>query len=114
LNALGGLIDSGLVKGLAHITGGGLIENIPRILPAGTAVEIRRDRWTAPPIFGLLARIGNVPENEMLRTFNMGIGMVVITDHHSADQVRAHLNALDEKHYDIGSVVEGNGQVTVV
>jgi len=71
LAALEGLLESGVIKGLAHITGGGLLENIPRILPEGTGAEITVDSWPVLPVFKLLARIGNVPEREMLRTFNM-------------------------------------------
>ncbi|HKS39261.1 MAG TPA: phosphoribosylformylglycinamidine cyclo-ligase, partial [Blastocatellia bacterium] len=78
LNALDGLLDSGAIKGLAHITGGGLLENIPRILPAGTAVEINLGSWPVLAVYDLLARIGNVAQREMYRTFNMGIGMVVV------------------------------------
>src|SRR5918999_3995478 len=74
LRPLEGLLDSGALKGLAHITGGGLLENIPRILPEGTAVEIRRGSWPVLPIFTLMQEIGNITESEMYRTFNMGVG----------------------------------------
>lgn len=67
-----------LIKGLAHITGGGFLENIPRILPEGVGVEVTRGTWPEPPIFGLMQKLGKVPDQEMFRTFNMGIGMVVI------------------------------------
>ena len=66
------------IKGLAHITGGGLLENIPRILPAGAAVEIDASKWEAPPLFRFLKERGGVDWMEMHRVFNMGIGMVVI------------------------------------
>src|SRR2546423_4175820 len=78
LKVLEGLLDSGVIKGLAHITGGGLLENIPRILPEETSVEIKRDSWPALPIFTLMQRLGNIDQPEMYRTFNMGIGMVVV------------------------------------
>src|SRR5918998_439951 len=78
LRPLEGLLDTGLVKALAHITGGGLLENIPRVLPSGTAVELKRDSWPVPPIFEVMQELGNVAEPEMYRTFNMGVGMVVI------------------------------------
>src|SRR6059058_4932528 len=78
LPQIGPLLDSGLIKGLAHITGGGFLENIPRILPDGVSVEIKRGAWPALPIFDMMQRLGNVDEKEMFRTFNMGIGMVVI------------------------------------
>jgi phosphoribosylformylglycinamidine cyclo-ligase len=114
LSALLGLIGSGLIKGLAHITGGGLLENIPRILPEGAAVEIRAGSWPQLPIFNLIARIGNVSEKEMYRTFNMGIGMVVVTSVEDATRVREHLCALGEKHYEIGRVVEGPRVVSII
>jgi phosphoribosylformylglycinamidine cyclo-ligase len=114
LNALDGLLDSGAVKGLAHITGGGLLENIPRILPEGTAVEIDLGAWPVLPVYDLLARIGNVAEREMHRTFNMGIGMVLVTSLEDADRVRAHLDKQGEAHYDIGRVVEGPQSVSLM
>lgn len=114
LNALGGLLDSGLIKGLAHITGGGLLENIPRILPEGTAVEIESGAWPVLPVYDLLARIGNVAEREMYRTFNMGVGMVVVVSPEDAESVRAHLDAQGEAHYLIGRVVEGPQSVSLI
>src|SRR5437763_4613258 len=80
LKVLDALLDSGLVKGLAHITGGGLLENIPRILPEGTAVEITRGSWPVLPIFILMQRLGNIDEREMYRTVNLGAGMVIVCD----------------------------------
>ena len=114
LNALDGLLDSGAIKGLAHITGGGLLENIPRILPEGTAVEVELGAWPVLPVYDLLARIGNVAEREMYRTFNMGIGMVVVTSPEDADRVRAHLTERGEAHYLIGRVTEGSQSVSLV
>jgi phosphoribosylformylglycinamidine cyclo-ligase len=114
LGALDGLLDSGLIKGLAHITGGGLLENIPRILPAGTAVEIKAGTWPVLPIYRLLERLGNVAEREMYRTFNMGVGMVVVVGQSQAERVRAHLDAIGEAHYEIGRVVTGERSVTIV
>src|SRR2546428_6670734 len=78
LKPLEGLLNSGMIKGLAHITGGGLMDNIPRILSDGTAVVIDKCSWPVLPVFSLMQRIGNVSESEMYRTFNMGIGMVVV------------------------------------
>jgi len=114
LGALEGLLGSGVIKGHAHITGGGLLENIPRILPEGTAAEITAASWPVLPVFTLLARIGNVPEREMYRTFNMGIGMAVITSADQADLVRAHLDARGDAHYDIGRIVAGDRSVSIV
>src|SRR4029077_18292409 len=68
LRPLEGLLDSGTIKGLAHITGGGLLENIPRILPAGTSVQITRNSWPVLPIFEAMQRLGNIEETEMYRT----------------------------------------------
>jgi phosphoribosylformylglycinamidine cyclo-ligase len=114
LGALDGLLNDGAIKGLAHITGGGLLENIPRVLPPRTAVEIVEDSWPVLPVYKMLARIGAVSEREMYRTFNMGIGMVVIAAAADAAGIRQHLEAHDEKHYDIGRVVEGSRTVSIV
>ena len=113
LGALDGLLDSGIIKGLAHITGGGLLENIPRILPEGTAVEIQAGTWPVLPVYRLLQRLGNVPEREMYRTFNMGVGMVIVVSEADAERVRAHFAALGEAHYTIGRVVAGDRDVTI-
>jgi phosphoribosylformylglycinamidine cyclo-ligase len=114
LGALDGLLDSGLIKGLAHITGGGLLENIPRILPTGAAVEIQAGTWPVLPVYRLLERLGNVASREMYRTFNMGIGMVVVVGEADADRVRAHFDAIGETHYQIGRVVAGDRAVTII
>ncbi len=90
------------VKGLAHITGGGFVENIPRVLPAGLGVSIRRNAWRVPALFEILQDEGNVPGEEMYRVFNMGIGMVVIV---SPDAVAEAQQACDEPAPVIGEVV---------
>ncbi|HLI76851.1 MAG TPA: phosphoribosylformylglycinamidine cyclo-ligase [Acidobacteriaceae bacterium] len=73
------LLDSGVpIKGMAHITGGGLTENVPRILPEGLGATIDRATWTPQPVFGMMQRLGNIPDPEMLRAFNMGVGLVLI------------------------------------
>lgn len=113
LGALDGLLGTGLIKGLAHITGGGLVENLPRILPEGTAIEIHAGSWPVLPVYDLLARIGNVPAREMYRTFNMGVGMVLVTSPEDGDRVRGYLDERGEKHYDIGRVVEGSKSVSI-
>src|ERR687898_3146578 len=77
LRPLEGLLDRGVIKGLAHITGGGLTDNIPRILPEGTAVRIEKGSWPVLAMFELFRRLGNVSDSEMYRTFNMGVGMVI-------------------------------------
>lgn len=113
LAALEGLLETGSIKGLAHITGGGLVENIPRVLPEGTAAVIDAGSWPVLPVFSLLARIGKLPDSEMYRTFNMGIGMVVVTSGDEAGVVRAHLDARGDAHYDIGRIIKGDRSVSV-
>lgn len=110
---LAGLLDSGIIKGLAHITGGGLLENIPRILPENVGVEIRRGTWNELPIFGLLQEIGKVSDVEMFRTFNMGVGMVAICDPNDVDEIKAHLAEQGETCSEIGCVVSGNQEVII-
>src|SRR5918993_4934265 len=107
LAALDGLLDSGSIKGLAHITGGGLTENIPRILPLNTAVEIKKGSWPVLPLFTLMQQIGNVPEPEMLRTFNMGVGMVIICARQNAESIQSHFKARGEPCFSIGRVIPG-------
>ncbi len=114
LHPLEGLLDAGVVKGLAHITGGGLLENIPRILPEGVAVEIRRGSWPVLEIFKLMQELGNVEEREMFRTFNMGIGMVVVCSRDNARMIQAHFDAQGAKHFEIGKVVHGAKEVLLV
>jgi len=98
-----------LIKGLAHITGGGFIENIPRILPEGVGVEIKRGSWPEPPIFGMMQRLGNVADTEMFRTFNMGIGMIVICSSASGNVFEDWIN----NYYEIGRIIPGRGEVQI-
>jgi phosphoribosylformylglycinamidine cyclo-ligase len=114
LPTLEGLLDTGALKGLAHITGGGLVDNIPRILPEGTAVEITRGSWPPLPVFTLMQQIGNVSETEMHRTFNMGAGMVIICAGADAQVIRSHVEARGEKIFEIGRVVAGTRTVEFV
>lgn len=79
--------DVAKIKGIAHITGGGLLENVPRIIPEGLGVEIDKDSWDLPPVFSCLQKLGDVKEHEMFRTFNMGIGMVLIVSEEDAGAV---------------------------
>ena len=99
-----------LIKGMAHITGGGLIDNMPRILPQGVAVRFNSRSWTVPPIFQLIQQRGNVAQKEMYRVFNMGIGMVVVC---SPDNVAQLTQALPEAKV-IGKVVKQAGKARVV
>jgi phosphoribosylformylglycinamidine cyclo-ligase len=114
LNQLAGALDPGLIHGLAHITGGGLTDNLPRVLPAGAAVEVRKGSWPQPPLFEYIRKIGRVREEEMYRTFNMGIGMVAIIGAGDVDAFEDHLDGLGEAHYRIGDVREGDGRVLYV
>jgi phosphoribosylformylglycinamidine cyclo-ligase len=111
LSSLDGLLDSGSIKGLAHITGGGLTENIPRILPAGTAVEIKRGSWPVLPLFTLMQEIGNVSEAEMFRTFNMGVGMVIICARQNTESIKSHFETLGQPCFSIGNVTSGHQEV---
>ena len=113
LQPLEGLLDQGVIKGLAHITGGGLTDNIPRILPEGTAVKIERGSWTVPPLFELLRRLGNVSDSEMYRTFNMGIGMVIVCSPDNAGMIENHLRGRGETCYRVGNVIGGNREVLI-
>jgi phosphoribosylformylglycinamidine cyclo-ligase len=110
LPVLGPLLDEGVIKGLAHITGGGLLENIPRILPDGSSVEIKRGSWPVLPVFMLMQRLGNIDEAEMFRTFNMGAGMVIICAPADAAAIRKQI----EPCYEIGRVTTGDKTVTLI
>ena len=109
-NNIFSLLDKDIeVKGIAHITGGGLIENIPRILPDGCCVEIHKGSWPAVPIFNVMQSIGNVDENEMYHAFNMGIGMIIIA---APDQVNSIKKIVDV--HEIGFVFAGENQVNII
>ena len=107
------LLDRDVIKGLAHITGGGLTDNIPRILPEGTAVQIKKDSWPVLPIFELMKKIGNVSDAEMYRTFNMGVGMVIVCEPKHKNEILNHLKSVEAKCFEIGSVVAGNREVLI-
>ena len=109
-NHVFGVLDKEIgVKGIAHITGGGLVDNIPRILPDGCCVEIHKGSWPGVPIFNVMQSIGNVDENEMYRTFNMGIGMIIIA---APDQVNSIKKIIDV--HEVGFVVAGGNQVNII
>ena len=107
LRPLEDLLDTGVIKGLVHITGGGFLENIPRILPEGVSVEINRGTWSELPIFGMMQRLGNVSDHEMFRTFNMGIGMIVVVSEKNGEHVKAAIPHCVQ----IGSIAAGNKEV---
>lgn len=112
LGALDALLDQDLIKGLAHITGGGLLENIPRVLPDGTAVEIDTAAWTVPALFQLLQETGNVTRAEMFRTFNMGVGMVIFCAPEHASQIITHIQAHGETCFEIGRVTTSSNETS--
>jgi phosphoribosylformylglycinamidine cyclo-ligase len=93
------------VSGIAHITGGGLTDNIPRILPKSCRAVIHRGSWTVPPIFRFIQEKGNVPDHEMLRTFNNGIGLVLVVDQDLVTDVLLRLQGLHEQAFVIGEIV---------
>lgn len=104
------LLERFRIKGLAHITGGGLTENVPRILPGGMGINIHLGSWPVLPVFDLISEAG-VAKEEMLRTFNMGIGLVVVISKEEAEAVMSCLSSNGERSYLIGEVVEGKGEV---
>jgi phosphoribosylformylglycinamidine cyclo-ligase len=105
------LVESFDIKGIAHITGGGFIENIPRTIPQGLRVEINLGSFPVLPIFKLMQKLGNIEDQEMYNTFNMGIGMVLVVNQSEAEQVISALEAMNEKAYIIGRVVQGEGGI---
>ena len=105
VKALKPLFQAGVVKGVAHITGGGFIENIPRMIPDGLAARIELGSWPVPPIFDVIERAGNVEHTEMFNIFNMGVGMVLAVAADRADEAMALLSGNDEPAYRIGAVV---------
>lgn len=107
------LIQKAEIKGMAHITGGGLLENIPRVLPEHCQVQIDSMTWPALPIFQLIQEKGNVEKREMFRTFNMGIGFVLLCDAANAEKVKAACVAMDQPVYEIGLVVAGDRKVVI-
>ena len=107
------LIDKFEVKGIAHITGGGLLENIPRILPQKAKAVIRKNSWPSLPIFSLIQKLGRVEDKEMFRTFNMGIGMVIIVPGREANLVLKELKDEKEEGYLIGEVKKGERGVEI-
>lgn len=107
------LIEKFDLHGMVHITGGGFYDNIPRILPENCDALINADAWEVPVVFKKLQEWGNVPWKEMYRTFNMGVGMVLVVSSEEADAVREHLRAAGEVYYELGSVVPGSRQTVM-
>ena len=106
-------LDVGIdIKGISHITGGGLIENIPRILPDGVGVEIQKGSWPILPVFNFMQSIGNIDEEEMFRTFNMGIGMVFVVNQRDVKTVKNCLKDISDV-YEVGTIIKNNISVII-
>ena len=105
LKLIAPLLDAGAIKGMAHITGGGVTENLPRTLPEGRSFTLDRASWQIPPLFRWLQRAGEIDDAEMFRAFNMGVGLVLVCDSRGADAALASLHAAGEPAWHLGSVV---------
>ncbi len=113
VKAILSLLDSVKVKSISHITGGGFYENIPRSLPDGLSAHIKRSDVQVLPIFDLIAKTGNIPERDMFNTYNMGVGMTVVTDASEADKAVEVLKAAGEEAYILGELVESSEGVII-
>ncbi len=100
------LLDEFNIKGMAHITGGGILENLPRILPENLKARIDKERWQHPDIFKIIQEAGSIAEAEMYRTFNMGLGFILVVDPAEEDKIIKQLDELNEEYYLIGEVIE--------
>ena len=107
------VLERGLVKGMAHITGGGIPGNLARILPEGVSARIQPDSWAVPPLFAFLQRGGGVPIDEMYRAFNMGIGLILACAPAQAQLAMGILSDQGEAPRHIGEVVAGNREVLI-
>jgi phosphoribosylformylglycinamidine cyclo-ligase len=105
------LVDGECVSAMAHITGGGITENLPRVLPRGVTAVIEMGSWQVPPIFEHLQQLGNVPQEEMLRTFNMGLGMLLVVPSKKFKKAQTVLERAGEKAFTVGRVVKGDRKV---
>ncbi|PHX90588.1 MAG: phosphoribosylformylglycinamidine cyclo-ligase [Nitrospirae bacterium] len=108
------LIQDCPIKGIAHITGGGITENLPRVFPAGIGAQVQRSAWSVPPIFQAIARLGQVERAEMYRVFNMGIGMILVVPASDVLTVIARARALSDQAYQIGTIVASTGDGPLV
>ena len=114
LSVLRKLTAGGVVSGMAHITGGGITENFPRILPKGLCAQVEMNSWEIPPLFQHLQELGSVAQDEMMRTFNMGIGMIVVVPAEQVKKAKAILNRANERFHVIGRVAKGVRRVNYV
>ena len=101
---VGPLLETGQIKGMAHITGGGITENLPRILPEGRTFRLDRHSWSIPPVFAWLQAAGQVPEPEMFRAFNMGVGLILVADEKNAGELLTALQERGERAWVLGEV----------
>jgi phosphoribosylformylglycinamidine cyclo-ligase len=108
------LVAKGAIRGMALITGGGITDNLPRVLPSGTSARIERRSWQVPAIFEWLQRNGEVPDLDMLRTFNMGIGLILVCPAALADPVLDDLRSRREEPMVIGEITRGDRTVAYV
>jgi phosphoribosylformylglycinamidine cyclo-ligase len=108
------LLERRLLRGLAHVTGGGITENTPRLLPSVCQAEIRLGTWPVPPIFELIAERGRVPREEMLKTFNMGLGLLLVVGPRDMERVTRELKKQREKFWVVGRIVRGRPVVKYV
>ncbi len=114
VKALKALKDAGIkVKGCSHITGGGFYENIPRMLPEGKHVAVKKDSYEVPAIFKLLAKTGGISEQMMYNTYNMGVGMMLAIDASEADKAIEIINAAGYKSFTCGSIIDGEKGITI-
>jgi phosphoribosylformylglycinamidine cyclo-ligase len=109
LAALEPLLERDKIRALVHVTGGGFPGNIPRVLPEGLGARVRRSAWPVPPLFRLIQKGGSVPDAEMYRTFNMGIGMILVVAPGELHDVEPSLERRGEPSFVIGSLVAGDG-----
>jgi phosphoribosylformylglycinamidine cyclo-ligase len=108
------LVEQFPIKGIAHITGGGITENLPRVFPKGVRAKIARTAWSAPPIFGVMSRLGQVVPEEMYRVFNMGIGLILVVPPDSVSGVLARAAALGDRGWQIGEIVSSTEEAPEV
>lgn len=113
LKPIRALIEAKLLKGAAHITGGGITENTPRILPEGLAAEIKAGSWPVPPIFERLREIGNISVDDYRRTFNLGIGMILVISKRNLAKAWSVLDRMQERSFEIGRVIEARAKRVV-
>ncbi len=99
------LAEHFLIKGIAHITGGGITENLPRVFPKGVRARVSRAAWSVPPIFDVMSRLGRVDREEMYRIFNMGLGLILVVPPDSVSGVLTRITALGGQGWQIGEIV---------